>query len=321
MSDLNPYENAIVRNADWFIGRQTREGYIDAEGDEFYGIRGDATLVGHSVTVRCYASILAGTSNYLDPARRSLDWLATRQDSNGGWQRFAAFTLDGAQCVFEGFNTYQTVTGDRRYHDVLVKAADRMISGTLNSDGSLRLSDIIEVGESAHFALLAWKTTGVLRFKTAAECILAHIERNYDQAEGTWLPFDSARLRHDFFVKLVRPVLRFAMLRLPLRGRFIARISEHLAPFSVIDSYPQYAVSLMDAEALLDTLDGSCDFPRLKEHTRTAIAWTEANCRGPFPGSLVESRRLDGKSGVYPIPIINDTRMAALFRYLRSDLS
>ncbi len=47
---LNPYERAIVRNADWFVSRQTQEGYIDAEGDEFYGIRGDATLVGDAAT-------------------------------------------------------------------------------------------------------------------------------------------------------------------------------------------------------------------------------------------------------------------------------
>ena len=74
--DLNRYERAIVSNADWFIARQTREGYIDAEGDEFYGIHGDATLVGHSVTVRCYASVLTGSNEYLESARRSLDWLA-----------------------------------------------------------------------------------------------------------------------------------------------------------------------------------------------------------------------------------------------------
>ncbi len=72
-------------------------------------------------------------------------------------------------------------------------------------------------------------------------------------------------------------------------------------------------MSLMDAEALLDTLDGSCSFPRLKEQTRAAIAWVEARCRGPFPGSLVESRQLDHCAPVYPIAIINDTRMAALW--------
>ena len=185
---LNAYERAIVRNADWFVSRQTRDGHIDAAGDEFYGIRGDATLVGHSVTVRCYASILTGADNYLDSAWRSLDWLAARQDSRGGWRRYSAFTLDGAQCVFEGFNTFERITGERQYHPVLVIAADRMVSGTLGPDGSLRLADIIEIGEYAHFAFLAWKTTGEERFKSAGEQILAHIERNFDEVEACGCP-------------------------------------------------------------------------------------------------------------------------------------
>jgi hypothetical protein len=311
--DLNSCEQAIVRNADWFVARQSREGYIDAEGDEFYGIRGDATLVGHSVTVRCYAGALTGVERYLDSARRSLDWLAARQDSRGGWRRHSAFTLDGAQCVFEGFDTYQRISGDPRHRDVLVRAADRMIAGTLDPDGSLRLADIIEIGEYAHFALLAWKTTGEPRFKAAAQTIVSHIERNFDAAEGMWRPFDRARLRGDFLAWLVRPSLRFAMLRLPLRGRLVARFSEHLAPFGVIDSYPQYAMSLMDAEPLLDTLDGSCAFPRLREQTRAAIAWAEMHCRGPFAGSLVESKPTAGTAPVFPIALINDTRMAALW--------
>jgi hypothetical protein len=69
----------------------------------------------------------------------------------------------------------------------------------------------------------------------------------------------------------------------------------------------------MDAEALLDTLDGSCEFPRLEAQTRAAVRWAETNCAGPFPGSLVESRRLVGRAPVYPIRIINDTRLAALW--------
>ena len=311
--NLNPYERAIVRNADWFIARQSREGYIDAEGDEFYGIRGDATLVGHSVTVRCYANLLTASDKYLESARRSLDWLAARQDRNGGWKHHAAFTLDGAQCVFEGFDTYQAVTGDHRYGEVLVRAANRMIEGTLTTDGRLRLSDIVEIGEYAHFALLAWKTTGDPRFKNAAERILAHIERNFDEAEGIWRPFDTAALRHDFLTRMVRPVLRFSMLHLPMRGRMVARLADHMAAFAVIHSVPQYAMSLMDAESLLDTLDGSCNFPVLKEQTRRAIDWAEIYCKGPFPGSLVEFKQTDGIPSVYPIPVINDTRMAALW--------
>jgi hypothetical protein len=299
---LNAYEQAIVRNADWFISRQSREGYIDADGDEFYGIHGDATLVGHSVTVRCYAGALTGAERYIDSARRSLDWLAARQDPNGGWRHHSAFTLDGAQCVFEGFNTYEKITGDRRYRGVLVKAADRMISGTLTKDGDLQLSDIIEIGEYAHFALLAWKTTGEARFKKAGERIVAHIERNFDETEGIWRPFDTAKLRNDPLARALRPLLRGAMIYLPLRGRLVARISEHLAPFAVSGSHAQYAMSLMDTEVLLDTLDGSCDFPRLREHTKAAIAWAESHCRGPFAGSLVESKKLNGQADVYPCP-------------------
>lgn len=312
-SNLDKYERAIVRNADWFIARQSREGYIDAEGDEFYGIRGDATLVGHSVTVRCYASLLTASDKYLDSARRSLDWLAARQDERGGWRRHSAFTLDGAQCVFEGFNTYQRVTGDHHYEEILVRAADRMIRGTLGDDDGLKLSNIIEIGEYAHFALLAWKTTGLARFRTAADHILAHIERNFDNTAGMWRPFDVAALRHDPLTRAVRPVLRFAMLHVPMRGRMVARFSDHLAAFAVIDSFPQYAMSLMDAEALLDTLDGSCGFPSLREQTRRSIEWVENNCKGPFPGSLIESKTIGGNSRVYPVPIVNDTHMAALW--------
>jgi hypothetical protein len=288
--DLNKYETAIVRNADWFLDRQSREGYFDAEGDEFYGIRRDATLVGHSVTVRCYANLLTDSDKYLDSARRSLDWLATHQDAKGGWRRHSAFTLDGAQRVFEGFNTYQRTTGDRRYEKVVLKAADRMIGGTLDEDGNLKLSNIIEIGEYAHFALLAWKTTELVRFREAADRILAHIERNFDGTAGMWRPFDRAALRQDSLTRMIRSLLRFVMLNLPLRGRMVARFSEHLAAFAVIDSFPQYSMSLMDAEALLDTLDGSCAFPALKEQTRRAIQWAESNCAGPFAGSLKESK-------------------------------
>ena len=69
----------------------------------------------------------------------------------------------------------------------------------------------------------------------------------------------------------------------------------------------------MDAEALLDTFDGTCSFPSLAEQTRRAIEWVESKCAGPFPGSLKESATSDPKSGVYPVPIINDSRMAALW--------
>jgi hypothetical protein len=310
---MNPYENAIVRNADWFIARQTREGFIDAEGDEFYGVRGDATLVGHSASARMYAYALTGSNVYLESARQSLEWLAARQDAKGGWKGYSAFTLDGAQCVFEGFNTYQKISGDRQFQDVLVKAADRMIAGTLSVHGGLKLPDVIEVGEYAHFAMLAWKTTGEERFKRAGLAMIGHIERNFDEAEGYWKPFDASQVRYDLPARLVRPVLRSSILYLPLRGRIIAKLSEHLLSFVVAKSFAQYSMSLMDAEALLDTLDGSCSFPRLREQTRAAISWAERHCAGSFPGSLVESSDIGSRAPVYPLTVINGTRIAALW--------
>ena len=310
---MNVYETAIIRNADWFIGRQSREGYIDVDGDEFYGLRGDATLIGHSVSVRCYAYALSGLEKYLDPARQSLVWLAERQDAAGGWRSNSAFTLDGAQCVFEGFYTYQRISGDHRFTSVLIKAARRMIDGTLKQDGALLLANIIEIGEYAHFSMLAWKATGDQHFKAAAERLVSHIKRNFDDREGMWRPFDSARVRDDFLARLLRPALRFSTLYLPLRGRLMARLSDHMLPFAVMGSYPQYAMSLMDSEALLDTLDGSCEFANLREQTRAAIDWAETHCKGPFLGSLVESRDIGRRPPVYPVTIINDTRKAALW--------
>jgi hypothetical protein len=183
----------------------------------------------------------------------------------------------------------------------------------LEENGDLRLTNIIEIGEYAHFALLAWKTTGEMRFKTVAEQILMHIERNFDAEAGFWRPFDAANLRRDVLTRLIRPALRFAMLNLPLRGRLVARAAEHLASFAVIESYPQYAMNLMDAEALLDTLDGSCHFPQLTEQTRAAITWAETHCSGPFVGSLVESCRTNDRPPVYPVAVINDRNLAALW--------
>ena len=215
--------------------------------------------------------------------------------------------------MFEGFNTYEILSGDRRFHDVLVKAASRMIDGTVTESGKLLLPDIIEIGEYAHFALLAWKTTGEGRFRKAGECILGHIARNFDDAQGYWRPFDAARISHNLLVQGMRPVLRFTMLRFSPRGRLVARMADTLSPFVVALSRPQYAMSLMDAEALLDTLDGSCTFPELEQQTRRAVAWAETNCAGPFPGSLTESKSLSGEQPVYPIRILNETQVAALW--------
>ena len=311
--ELTPSQKAIVRNADWFMSHERTDGFIDLPGDEFYGVRGDATLNGHSVTARMMAWVLTGEASYRQSAEKTLDWLAARQDAAGGWGRHAAFTLDAAQCVFEGFNTYQTLTGNRRHEQVLIRAARRMITGTLAPDGTLRLPGLIEVGEYAFFSLLAWKTTGDDDFHAAAEKIVAHLTANFVAKEGFWRPYDPAHIRTGVAARLVRPPLRWAAQTLPMRGRWMAKFSEHLAGYAVNGSRPQYAMSLMDAEALLPTHDGSCAFPELREQTKAAIAWAESHCAGPFPGSLVESRPVASNEAVFPLQIINDSEMAALW--------
>jgi len=310
ITELNKYEQAIVKNADWFIVNQRKEGYIDLEGDEFYGVKGDASLIGHSVTVRMYAYALTGNKKYLESAQNSLKWLAERQDAEGGWKKYAGFTLDAAQCVFEGFNTYQHISGDIEYQKVLKKAAERMVRGTIDEQGKLLLLNIIEIGEYAHFCLLAWKTTGDKVFRQAAEIILEHIYNNFDEKEGFWNPYDKSQKTPPISF-LIKPLLRWSVKTFPLKGKFIAKFSGSLLPYVVASTHPQYSMSLMDAEALLDTLDNSCSYPKLKTQTQNAIEWVKKHCQGPFPGSLVESRITEESKQVYPLEIINDTTMAA----------
>ncbi len=135
--NLTKRQKAIVRNADWFSAHQHESGPIDLPADEFYGRHGDATLNGHSATVRMMAWTLTGEAAYRQSAEATLDWLVAHQDTDGGWKQHSSFTLDGAQCVFEGLNAYQTLTGDRRYEGALIRAARRMVRGTLSSDGRL----------------------------------------------------------------------------------------------------------------------------------------------------------------------------------------
>ncbi len=313
MTNLNRYERAITGNADWFMAHQTRAGFVDVEGDEFYGLRGDATLIGHAVSVWMYAWALTGEARYRAAALSSLEWLAERQDARGGWRHHAAFTLDGAQCVFEGFNTFYRLTGDDHFRTTLARAARRMVSGTIDARGRLLLPNIIEIGEYAHFSLLAWKTLGDMAFRRAGETILGHIVRNFDEEAGYWYPFDREGIRSDPLARLVRPPLRWSTRVLRLRGRVVARMAEHLLPIIVGRVQPQYAMNMMDAEALLDTLDGSCSFPTLERQTERAIAWVTKHCRGPFPGSLVESVKAKTRDRVFPVPLINDSEMAALW--------
>ncbi|MFQ6614540.1 MAG: hypothetical protein ACE5D1_06820, partial [Fidelibacterota bacterium] len=82
---LNIYEQAIVRNADWFISMEDERGFIQVPADEYYGVPGDASLIGHAMSIRTYAWVLTGRDEYLESARRSARWLADRQDERGGW--------------------------------------------------------------------------------------------------------------------------------------------------------------------------------------------------------------------------------------------
>ena len=239
-----------------------------------------------------------------------MKWLADRQDSTGGWSRDSAFTLDGAQCVFEGLDTYQRLSGDTSFQPTLELAAWRMVRGTVGDDGRLLQPNIIEIGEYAHFSLLAWKTTGDGRYQRAAELILSHIGANFDEAEGFWCPYNR-HARLPAARRILGPGLRLPFRMFELKGRPVARFSQRLSRFAVGPIQPQYSMNLMDAEALLDTLDGSCSLPELERQTRRATEWAGQWCRGPFPGTLVESRPTPARQRTYPLKLINDTIMAA----------
>jgi len=90
-------------------------------------------------------------------------------------------------------------------------------------------------------------------------------------------------------------------------------MADHILPIVVGETHPQYAMNMIDTESLLDTLDGSCDFPELRIQTEAAINWVKKNCNGPYLGSLVESKAMTKSKSTFPIRIINDTEMAALW--------
>jgi len=183
---MNKYEQAIINNAQWFVDREDDKGFIAVPADEYYGIKGDASLIGHAMSVRTWAWTLTNNSQFRDSALRSAQWLAERQDEHGGWHQQAGYSLDAAQCVFEGFYSYESLTGDRQFHSVLVKAADRMITGTVKPDGTLAIGNLIECGEYAHFGFLAWKQTELEHQRKGAETILNVIMDNFDEQEGFW---------------------------------------------------------------------------------------------------------------------------------------
>jgi hypothetical protein len=312
---MNAYEQAIVGNAQWFLDREDETGFIAVPADEYYGITGDASLIGHAMSVRTWGWLLTGDTRYRDSALRSARWLAERQDERGGWHQQAGYALDAAQCVFEGFCTFERLTGDRQFHDVLIKAADRMLSGTVRPDGTLAIGNLLECGEYAHFGFLAWKQTGLQRHREGAEAILRVIMDNFDEQQGYWSTAVEPKISPlvEAVKPYLNPILRAAVARLNLKGKTVAKISEHLLPLVMRSRGPQYSLGLMAAESLLDTLDGTLELPRLREQTRRAIVWVEAHCRGPVEGSLVESREVPAGEEVYPLAAINDTENASLW--------
>lgn len=312
---LNRYEEAIVGNALWFQRVEDAKGYIAVPADEYYGVIGDASLIGHAVSVRVCGWVLSGDRTLLDSALRSARWLAERQDERGGWHYQAGYALDAAQCVFEGFCTYERLTGDRQFHEVMVRAADRMFAGTLNPDGSLKIRNLTECGEYAHFGFLAWKQTGLERHLKGAQTILDAIMANFDEQEGYWntaLAPDAGPVLNALKPCLT-PILRVSVARMNLKGKTIAKVSERLLPLVMKGNGPQYALGMMDAESLLDTLDGSLRQAELKEQTARAIEWVERRCAAAVPGSFVESTRTPHGKGVYPLPAINDSINASLW--------
>lgn len=67
-----------MRNAEWFIAQDDSDGFIRVPADEYYGIPGDASLIGHSMRVRTFAWFLTREERYLESARRSAQRLAER---------------------------------------------------------------------------------------------------------------------------------------------------------------------------------------------------------------------------------------------------
>ena len=311
----NKYEKAIIRNADFFISMQDSKGFINIPADEYYGVRGDASLIGHAISIRLYAWVLSGEQKCLDAALSSIRFLTERQDSKGGWHTDSGYSLDAAQCVMEGFCTYERLTGDRQFHEPFVRAVDRMIEGTVSSEGKLLIGNLAECGEYAHFSFMAWKQTGLDRHRIGGEIILQNIMENFDEQEGFWNTAIKPEVNPflDTLKPCLNPLLRTAVAHSNMKGKTIAKISEFMLPLVMKGNGPQYSLGLMDAECLLDTLDKSLNFPELRKQTKEAIEWVKKYCSGPVEGSLVESKKVPKGKEVYPLKAINDTINASLW--------
>jgi len=248
---LNRYEQAIVGNADFFMKMQDESGFIKIPADEYYGVAGDASLIGHAISVRTYAWMLTGEAKYLDSARTSAHFLAERQDPKGGWHNDAGYSLDAAQCVMEGFCTYERLSRDAQFHDVFVRAADRMISGTVTPDGEQLIGNLTECGEYAHFSFMAWKLSGLERHRLGGEAILKNIMDNFDVDAGYWNTAVEPEVggMMNAMKLCLNPILRLAVAHSNMKGKSIAKISEFMLPLVIKGHAPQYSLGMMDAES------------------------------------------------------------------------
>ena len=138
---------------------------------------------------------------------------------------------------------------------------------------------------------------------------------NFDEDAGYWNTAVEPEVGRVMRVlkPCLNPILRLAVAHSNMKGKTIAKISEVMLPLVMNGCGPQYSLGMMDAESLLDTLDGTLELPRLREQTARAIYWVETHCAGPVPGSLVESKAVPARDAVYPLRSINNSENASLW--------
>ncbi len=54
---------------------EDRSGFIRVPADEYYGVPGDASLIGHAISVRTYAWVLTGEEKFIDSALPNESWI------------------------------------------------------------------------------------------------------------------------------------------------------------------------------------------------------------------------------------------------------
>jgi hypothetical protein len=190
-----------------------------------------------------------------------------------------------------------------------------MITGTVDSAGKLLIGNLTEVGEYAHHSFLAWRLTGLDRHLAGGRAIVKTITSQFDAEQGYWNTVGDIDVPRwmELSKACLSPIMRSSMSKLGLKGRTIAQISEKVLPLAIAGRGPQYTLGMMDAEALLDTLDGKLELGELASQTDRAIEGVMAHCKGPTPGSFCESKKVPANEAVYPLPAINDSENATLW--------